>query len=52
MVLAWREPRVRVVVSIVGAVDFWWDVTKIPPGPEQEARKASYEPRLRELVAA
>ena len=32
MVLAWREPRVRVVASIVGAVDFWWDVTKIPPG--------------------
>jgi len=50
MVLAWREPRVRVVASIVGAVDFWWDVTKLPPGPEQEARKASYGPRLRELV--
>jgi dipeptidyl aminopeptidase/acylaminoacyl peptidase len=52
MVLAWREPRVRVVASIVGAVDFWWDVTKLPPGPEQEARKASYGPRLRELVAS
>ena len=52
MVLAWREPRVRVVASVVGAVDFWWDVTKIPPGPEQEARKASYGPRLRELVAS
>ncbi|MHB8970108.1 MAG: dienelactone hydrolase family protein [Pirellulaceae bacterium] len=50
LVLAWREPRVRVVASIVGAVDFWWDVTKLPPGPEQEARKASYGPRLRELV--
>lgn len=50
MVLAGREPRVRVVASIVGAVDFWWDVTKLPPGPEQEARKASYSPRLRELV--
>jgi fermentation-respiration switch protein FrsA (DUF1100 family) len=50
MVLAWREPRVRVVASLVGAVDFWWDVTKIPPGPAQEARKASYGPRLRELV--
>jgi len=50
VVLAWREPRVRVVASLVGAVDFWWDVTKIPPGPEQEARKASYGPRLRELV--
>jgi uncharacterized protein len=50
MVLAWREPRVRVVASVVGAVDFWWDVTKIAPGPEQEARKASYGPRLHELV--
>lgn len=52
LVLAWREPRVRVVASIVGAVDFWWDVTKIPPGSEQEARKASYGPRLRELVTS
>jgi pimeloyl-ACP methyl ester carboxylesterase len=52
MVLAWREPRVRVVASIVGAVDFWWDVTKLPPGPEQETRKASYGPRLRELVGS
>jgi len=52
MVLAWREPRVRVVASVVGAVDFWWDVIKIPPGPEQEKRKASYGPRLRELVAS
>lgn len=50
LVLAWREPRVRVVASIVGAVDFWWDVTKIPPGPEQQKRKAAYGPRLRELV--
>ncbi|MCX6930064.1 MAG: prolyl oligopeptidase family serine peptidase [Verrucomicrobia bacterium] len=52
MVLAWSEPRVRVVASIVGAVDFWWDVTKLPPGPEQEKRKASYGPRLRELVGS
>jgi hypothetical protein len=52
MVLAWREPRVRVVASLVGAVDFWWDVTKLPPGLEQEARKESYGPRLRELVAS
>jgi len=52
MVLAWREPRVCVVASIVGAVDFWWDVTKTPPGPEQESRKTSYGPRLRELVAS
>jgi hypothetical protein len=52
MVLAWREPRVRVVASVVGAVDFWWDVTKLAPGPEQEARKASYGSRLRELVGS
>lgn len=52
LVLAWREPRVRVVASMVGAVDFWWDVTKLPPGPEQDARRASYGPRLRELVAS
>jgi pimeloyl-ACP methyl ester carboxylesterase len=52
MVLAWQEPRVRVVASLVGAVDFWWDVTKTRPGPEQESRKASYGPRLRELVAS
>ena len=52
MVLAWREPRVQVVASMVGAVDFWWDVIKIPPGPEQDAKKASYGPRLRELVAS
>jgi fermentation-respiration switch protein FrsA (DUF1100 family) len=50
MVLAWREPRVRVVASVIGSVDFWWDVTKLPPGPEQEARRASYGPRLHELV--
>jgi predicted esterase len=50
LVLAWREPRVQVVASLVGAVDFWWDVTKLPPGPEQAARKTSYGPRLRELV--
>ncbi len=52
MVLAWREPRVVVVASMAGAVDFWWDVTKLPPGPEQDRRKASYGPRLRELVAS
>ncbi len=50
MVLAWREPRVRVVASIIGSVDFWWDVTKLPPGPEQDARRATYGPRLHELV--
>ena len=52
MVLAWREPRVQVVASVVGAVDFWWDVIKVPPGPEHEKRKAAYGPRLRELVSS
>jgi pimeloyl-ACP methyl ester carboxylesterase len=52
LVLAWREPRIRVVASLVGAVDFWWDVTKTPPGPEQERRREGYGPRLRELVAS
>lgn len=52
MVLAWREPRVRVVASMVGAVDFWWDVIKIPPGAEQDKKKASFSPRLRELVTS
>ncbi len=52
MVLAWKEPRVRVVASMAGAVDFWWDVTKTAPGPEQDQRKASYSPRLRELVVS
>ena len=36
----------------VGAVKFWWDVTDLPPGPQQEARKASDGPRLRELVCS
>jgi uncharacterized protein len=52
MVLAWQEPRVRVVASIVGAVDFWWDVTKTRPGPEQASKKATYGPRVRELVTS
>jgi hypothetical protein len=52
MVLAWRESRVSVVASMVGAVDFWWDVIKIPPGAEQDAKKASFGPRLRELVTS
>lgn len=52
MVLAWREPRVRVVANIIGSVDFWWDVTKLPPGPKQQERKATYGPRIHELVAS
>ncbi|MBM4031246.1 MAG: hypothetical protein FJ291_05605 [Planctomycetes bacterium] len=52
MVLAWREPRVGVVASIIGSVDFWWDVTKVPPGPAQDAKRATYGPRLHELVGS
>src|SRR5262249_50004934 len=39
MVLAWKEPRVTVVVGLIGAVDFWYDVTKTPPGAEQDAKR-------------
>ena len=47
LVLAWREPRVGVVASVVGAVDFWWDVTKLAPGPEQDARFVLTLPLIR-----
>jgi dienelactone hydrolase len=50
MVLAWREPRISVVVGLIGAVDFWYDVTKTPPGPGQEAKRNSLSLRVRQLV--
>jgi dienelactone hydrolase len=50
MVLAWREPRISVVVSFIGAVDFWYDVTKTPPGAAQDARRSGLSPRVRQLV--
>jgi len=50
MVLAWREPRISVVVGFIGAVDFWYDVTKTPPGAEQDARRRGLSPRVRQLV--
>jgi len=50
LVLGWQERRVEAVVSIVGACDGWWDVTKIPPGPRQDEKRASYSPRIRRLV--
>jgi dienelactone hydrolase len=50
MVLAWREPRVSVVVGLIGAVDFWYDVTKTPPGPQQQAKREALSPRVRQLV--
>jgi pimeloyl-ACP methyl ester carboxylesterase len=50
MVAAWREPRISVVVGLIGAVDFWWDMTKTPPGPDQDARRKALSPRVRQLV--
>ena len=50
MVLAWKEPRISVVVGLIGAVDFWSDVTKTPPGKEQEAKREALSPRVRQLV--
>jgi dienelactone hydrolase len=50
MVLAWREPRISVVVGLIGAVDFWYDVTKTPPGAGQDARRKALSLRVRQLV--
>jgi hypothetical protein len=52
MVLAWREPRISVVMPLCGCTDFWWDVTKIEPGPEQEAKIAEFTPRLKQLTGS
>jgi hypothetical protein len=50
MVLAWKEPRISVVVGLIGAVDFWYDVTKTPPGLGQDARRKALSLRVRQLV--
>jgi acetyl esterase/lipase len=50
LVLAWQQKRITAVAALVGAGDFWWDVTKTPPGPEQEAKKRGYSQRVRRLV--
>jgi dienelactone hydrolase len=50
MVLAWKEPRISVVVGFIGAVDFRYDVTKTAPGPEQDAKWKALSPRVRQLV--
>jgi dienelactone hydrolase len=50
MVLAWKEPRISVVVGLIGAVDFWYDVTKTPPGKDQDAKRNALSPRVRQLV--
>src|SRR5207253_144953 len=52
MVLAWKEPRISVVVGLIGAVDFWYDITKTPPGAAQDARRKALSPRVRQLVAS
>ncbi len=52
MVLAWREPRISVVVGLIGAVDFWYDITKTPPGAEQDAKRQALSPRVRQLVGS
>ena len=50
MVLAWKEPRISVVVGYIGAVDFRYDMTKTAPGPEQDAKWKALSPRVRQLV--
>jgi dienelactone hydrolase len=52
MVLAWREPRISVVVGLIGAVDFWYDVTKTAPGPDQDTKRRALSPRVRQLVGS
>src|SRR4051794_25115101 len=52
MVLAWKEPRISVVVGMIGAVDFWWDMTKTAPGPEQDAKRGALSLRVRQLVSS
>lgn len=50
LVLAWKEPRISVVVGLIGAVDFWYDVTKTPPGKDQDAKRTALSLRVRQLV--
>jgi hypothetical protein len=50
LVSAWRDPRISVVAGLIGAVDFWWDVTKTAPGPEQDAKRNALSPRVHQLV--
>lgn len=50
MVSAWRDQRISVIAGLIGAVDFWYDVTKTPPGPDQDAKRNALSPRVRQLV--
>jgi len=52
MVLAWKENSISAVASLIGASDFWWDVTKLPPGPHQEEKKRTYGQRINRLVSS
>jgi uncharacterized protein len=52
MVLAWKEPRISVVVGFIGAVDFKYDMTKTPPGADQDAKWEALSPRVRQLVSS
>jgi dienelactone hydrolase len=52
MVLGWKEPRISVIVGMIGAVDFWSDMTKTRPGPEQDAKRKAMSPRVQELVSS
>lgn len=50
MVLAWKEPRISVVVGLIGAVDFWHDCTKTRPGPEQDAKRNNLCLRVHQII--
>jgi dienelactone hydrolase len=50
MVLAWKEPRISVVAGLIGAVDFRYDMTKTPPGKDQDVKRKALSPRVRQLV--
>jgi pimeloyl-ACP methyl ester carboxylesterase len=52
MVLAWKEPRISVIVGLIGAVDFWWDMTKTAPGADQDAKRNALSLRVRQLVTS
>ena len=52
MVLGWKEPRISVIVGMIGAVDFWYDMTKTAPGPDQDAKRMALSPRVQQLVCS
>jgi len=52
MVLAWKEPRISVVVGLIGAVDFWHDCTKTAPGPEQDVKRKNLSLRVHQIINA